>query len=333
MRSTLLDILACPECRCNLSLETPAASSEDPILEGTLRCEGCGREFPIRSGIPRFVQFHPADASFGFQWNLFRREQLDSENDARLSATRLWTETQWDQAELAGQRVLDVGCGAGRFLEIITTTKADVVGVDVSTAIDAAAATVAGRPNVDLVQADVFKLPFKPGTFDKCYCIGVAQHTPDPIAALGALPRLLRKGGRIAVTVYERRPWTLLNGKYLIRPITKRLNKSVLLAMIKGTMPILFPLTEILFRLPLVGRPISFVLPVANYVSLTGLTFQQRYRLAVLDTFDRLAPAYDLPLTEDEVKKALVGGGVVEITRLRNSGVNLVGSRAEHPAS
>ena len=87
-----------------------------------------------------------------------------------------------------GKTVLDAGCGAGRFLEVSSRNReCDVVGVDLSSAIDAAQETVSGRSNVHLVQASIFELPFRPRSFDGVYCIGVIQHTPDPKAAVQSL--------------------------------------------------------------------------------------------------------------------------------------------------
>lgn len=332
MRVGLLEILACPDCGGGLSLESSEIDRSGDVLTGSLNCQACHSTYPIRAGIPRFVESHDADASFGHQWNLFRREQLDSSNGAGLSAKRLWSETGWSPRELIGKRVLDVGCGAGRFLEVVSEADCEVVGVDVSNAIDASATTVHGRKNVHLVQADVYKLPFRSGTFDACYFIGVAQHTPAPLKALAGLPRMLRPGGQIAISAYARNRWTSLNGKYLLRPLTRRMNKRLLLSSINGLMPVLFPLTEVLFRLPLVGKAFGFVIPVANYVHMRDLSWRQRYRIALLDTFDRLAPKYDGPLTEDEVRTTLTEAGIEGLRRPQPAGVNLVGHMRIDPA-
>jgi hypothetical protein len=90
-------------------------------------------------------------------------------------------------------------------------------------------------------------------------------------------------------------------------------------------MPVLFPLTEVLFRLPLVGRVFSFIIPVANYVNEPDLSLRQRYRWAVLDTFDMLSPAFDFPQTETDVRSALGSAGVGEISRRTDTGLNLIG--------
>ncbi|MCA1592812.1 MAG: class I SAM-dependent methyltransferase, partial [Acidobacteria bacterium] len=217
--------------------------------------------------------------------------------------------------------------GAGRFLEVAARSEAQVVGMDISSAIDAAKENLKGRRNAHFVQASIYEPPFRDAAFDGLYCIGVIQHTPDPPGALRALPRLLKRAGRIAVTIYERKRWTPLYGKYLIRPLTRRMKDTTLLRAIKTVMPVLFPITEVAFRLPVAGKLFTFAIPVANYVHERELSARERYRWAVLDTFDMLSPRYDQPQTQQEVEQALTDAGINNIKRLDNPGVNVVGEK------
>ena len=284
--------------------------------------------FRIDNGIPRFVPSENYAASFGYQWNKFRREQIDSLQGIQQSERRLRTETGWEPDWLRGKCILDAGCGAGRFLEVASRTEGcEAVGVDISGAVDAVKETLAGRTNAHLVQASIFKLPFRPGAFDGVYCIGVIQHTPDPAAAIRALARMVRAGGRIALTMYERRRFTMLYSKYWIRPLTRRLKQAHLLTAIKVLMPPAFGLSEVLFRLPVLGRAFKFAIPVANYVDDPELSWRQRYQWAILDTFDMLAPAFDTPQREGDVVGILSQEGVDGVTRLPNAGLNLVGTK------
>ena len=327
MQTKLLDLLACPECGTALSCAVTEKEKDGEIVSGRLECASGAHQFPIEDAIPRFVPRENYAASFGYQWNRFKVEQLDSANGTGLSADRWYSETGWTRDWLKDKWVLDAGCGAGRFLDVAAEGEAQVVGLDISSAIDAARANLGGRQNVHFVQASIYNPPFRPGVFDGCYCIGVVQHTPDPQLAIGTLPHFLRAGGRIAITAYERKPWTLFYGKYLMRPLTKRVDKQKLLSGIKGMMPVLFPLTNVLFRLPLAGRLFMFVIPVANYVHEPKLTAQQRYEWAILDTFDMLSPQYDQPRTQDEIETALASAGIKNLRRLENSGVNIVGEK------
>ena len=329
MQMKLLDVLACPHCGSTLTCTSTETDSSGEVHEGRLDCTSGVHQFPIQKSIPRFVPSDNYASSFGYQWNRFKLEQIDSANGTNLSAQRFYAETGWTKEWLKDKWLLDAGCGAGRFLDVSSDSEAQVVGLDISSAIDAARANLAGRANVHFVQASIYEPPFRAGAFDGVYCIGVVQHTPDPQQTMRTLPRMLRSGGRIAITAYERKPWTMLYAKYLLRPLTKRVNKQKLLAGIKAAMPVLFPLTSVLFRLPLAGRLFMSAIPVANYVHEHTLTPKQRYDWAILDTFDMLSPQYDQPRTQQEIEEALSAAGVVELKRLPNPGVNLVGAKSK----
>ncbi len=328
MKTKLLDLLACPQCGNALTCTSTAADIGGEVLAGTLDCVSGAHRFPIAEGIPRFVPRDNYAASFGYQWNKFKREQIDSANGTKLSATRFYSETAWTKAWMRGKWLLDVGCGAGRFLDVASQSEAEVVGLDISNAIDAAHANLAGRNNVHFVQASIYELPFRPGAFDGCYCIGVVQHTPDPQRTMRMLPRVLRAGGRIAITAYERKPWTKLYVKYWLRSFTKRMDKQKLLSAISSAMPVIFPVTDVLFRLPLAGRLFMFAIPVANYVHEPALTRDQRYDWAILDTFDMLSPQYDQPRTQHEIEQALSEAGIVNLKRLDSSGLTIIGEKS-----
>ena len=327
MQMKLVERLACPKCYGEFSCSITETAQNGEVEAGTLGCQHCGQTYPIRDGIPRFVDVDNYATSFGYQWNRFRSEQIDSHNGTKLSTDRFFTETGWTKEWMKAKWILDAGCGAGRFLDVAANSESEVVGLDISSAIDAARANLAGRTNVHFVQASIFAPPFRSAAFDGCYCIGVVQHTPDPQQAMRALPRVLRKDGLIAITAYERKPWTRLYSKYLIRPLTKRLDKEKLLAGIKGLMPVLFPVTDVLFRLPVAGRLFMFAIPVANYTNERALSRRQRYDWAILDTFDMLSPQYDRPQTRQDVERALFSEGIVDIKRLPNPGLNIVGRK------
>jgi SAM-dependent methyltransferase len=66
----------------------------------------------------------------------------------------------------------------GRYAEIVNKYGSEVVGIDMSYAIDTAFENMGLRGKVHFIQADIFNLPFKPGTFDYIFSIGVILINP-----------------------------------------------------------------------------------------------------------------------------------------------------------
>ena len=99
-----------------------------------------------------------------------------------------------------------------------------------------------------------------------------------------------------------------------------------LLWVVRGVMPVMFPVTEVLFRVPGLGRVARFMIPIANYVEKSEFTRSQRYMEAELDTFDMLSPAFDSPMTWSEVLGVFAEMGVDDVRFLKRVPVNVVGS-------
>jgi SAM-dependent methyltransferase len=308
MQPSLVEVLAEPRTGSPLELRVTRQVG-DEIEEGELRSTATGAVYPIVRGIPRFVPKESYADSFGKQWNLFRTTQLDAATGASYSERRFDDETGWARADLEGKLVLEAGCGAGRFAEIAAARGARLVALDLSSAVEATRETLSRYPGCSVVQASLLDPPFRPGVFDLAYSIGVLQHTPDPTGGMAAVVRCVKPGGRFAFTAYARRPWTKLNAKYLVRPLTTRLRSDTLLRGIEKVMPVAFPVMDRVFRIPKLGRLAQFLVPVAVYVDRPEFTDEQRYQEAILDTFDMLAPRYDSPMTSGEAERALREAG------------------------
>ncbi|HEV7425816.1 MAG TPA: methyltransferase domain-containing protein [Thermoanaerobaculia bacterium] len=312
MNRDLLEVLACPECRGDLDVRSDA-EHDGRVETGSLVCRRCDRAFPIVRHVPRFVPGESYANSFGFQWTRFRETQLDSHSGLPISKDRFLQESQWSPAELRGKRVLDIGCGAGRFAEVAAGTGAKVLAIDYSSAVDACYANLASYPQLDVAQANVYELPIKPGSFDYVYCFGVLQHTPDPHAAVLALADPLKTGGKLALDFYPRLLANLLWPKYWLRPLTRRMNQERLFRVVQRLVNLLLPVSKALAAVPLFGRRLRYLLPIITYYGVFSLTDQQHREWAVLDTFDMLAPAHDHPQTSATVRRWLTEAGLREI--------------------
>ena len=295
MKARLLEILACPGCAGGLRLSAERRSGDD-IESGTLTCVGCACVSPIVRHVPRFVPAENYAKNFGFQWHRFRRTQLDSDTGVPISRERLLVSTGWRPGEVDGKRVLDVGCGAGRFAEAALALGADLVALDYSSAVDACWTNLAPDPCLNVVQGDLYHLPFKPGVFDHVYCLGVLQHTPDVKKAFLSLPPQVRPGGTLAVDVYPKRFLNVFWPKYWLRPLTRRMNTRTLFRLVERLVPVLLPISDALARVPKIGRMLRWVVPVANHrPDFPQLSRPQVREWAVLDTYDMFGPAYDSP--------------------------------------
>jgi len=245
--------------------------------------------------------------NFGMQWNHFRQTQLDSYSGHPISAERFWQATGWKPEELKDKWVLDAGCGAGRFAEVVLLAGANVVALDYSSAVDACYANLKHHPNLHVVQGDIYELPFIPENFPFVYSLGVLQHTPDVAKAFAALPPMVKSGGLLCADFYWKRFRTMMHAKYLFRPMTKRLAKPKLFKILQRWMPGLLATSQI------IGRGLKRIIPVADYAGRYPLSTQQLEERALLDTFDMLAPTYDCPQIVITVKKWFEKSGLVEI--------------------
>jgi SAM-dependent methyltransferase len=313
MRREHIAELVCPGGPHGLQLKTGAVEEQGEIKSGELICLTDRVTVPIRGFVPRFVPDSGYSENFGEQWNHFRRTQLDKFNGTTLSKDRFYSGTGWSPAELKGARVLEVGCGAGRFTQVMLDAGAQVYSVDLSSAVDACVANNGPRENLCVAQADLCQIPFRPRSFDKVFCYGVLQHTPDPRAAFMSLIPFLKPGGDLAVDVYLK-GWALepYKNKYLYRPLTTRIPRTLLFRFLQWYIPKWLPFDTFLKRLPKIGRVLGMAIPCWNYHYLP-LSRDQRVEWGILDTFDALAPTYDYPQTIEAVNKWFYDAGLSDV--------------------
>ncbi len=309
MKPELLEILCCPTCSGDLTLSTDREECGE-VESGGLKCAACSRTYPVIRFIPRFVAEQNYASSFGFQWNRFARTQLDSFTGVPISRKRFFTQSGWTAEEMRSTWVLDVGCGAGRFAEVALETAARVVAIDYSSAADACRRNLGQNAMLHILQANIYELPLRDGVFDFVYCFGVLQHTPDVKKALLALIPPLKHRGKLAVDIYDKAWWTLMWPKYWLRPITKRIPPDRLFRIVETLVPILLPISRALGRVPIGGRALRRLMPVADYEGVYALSEQQLREWAVLDTFDMFAPAYDHPQAHSTLRRWLNEAGL-----------------------
>jgi SAM-dependent methyltransferase len=128
------------------------------------------------------------------------KENLRLQDQASTLVELLHSDTTYPE----GSSILEAGCGVGAQTVTLASnspkalfTSIDVSEISVGEARKAVAA--AGIRNVTLRQADIFDLPFPPGSFDHVFVCFVLEHLARPVEALGALKTMLKPGGTITV--------------------------------------------------------------------------------------------------------------------------------------
>ncbi len=259
-----------------------------------------GNAFPVINGVPRIANRENYTENFGLQWNKFDKTQLDRNIDGLdLSSRRFFAETQWDKENLTGKNILEVGSGAGRFSKVVMeNTKGTLYSIDYS---DAVTANFKNNYNIapdrfHLFQASIYEMPFPDNSFDKVFCLGVLQHTPDINASIKALVDKAKPNGEIVVDFYPINGWwTKINAKYILRPITKKMSHESLFRLIENNVNWLIR-TSVIFQNIGLGVLTRF-LPLVDLRTLptSGLNAEQFREWVVLDTFDMFSPAHDNP--------------------------------------
>ena len=294
--------------------------------ESELRC-AAQHIFPVRDRIPRFAG-DAYSSAFGAQWQAFRRTQLDSHTGLPISADRArrCLGPAWN--ELTGAQVLECGCGAGRFTEVLLERGADVASVDLSTAVDANQENFPQNEHHRVAQADIRRLPFPPGSFDIVFCLGVIQHTPDPEASIEALYGRVRPGGWLVIDHYSRRLQWLLSTAPAFRAVLKRLPDERGLAATERLVRTLLPLHR-RARGPAAAL-LRRVSPVQTYFDKLPLGDGDQYEWAVLDTHDALRDWFKHFRTPMQIESTLCGLGLVDIwVATGGNGVEARGRRPE----
>ncbi|HEX7905922.1 MAG TPA: class I SAM-dependent methyltransferase [Chitinophagaceae bacterium] len=264
--------------------------------------------FPNVKGAYRVVNESNYTDSFGFQWNKFQKTQIDRESqNSSLSKERFFAQTSWDKEDLGGKNILEVGSGAGRFSQVILDhTKANLYSVDYSDAVTANYKNNGHHGDrFKLFQASIYEMPFPDNSFDKVFCFGVLQHTPDFKKSVKALIDKAKPGAEVAVDFYPIRGWwTKVHAKYIFRPVTKRMSHEKLLQIIERNAGWMMKLYSFFEKAGL-GKIVNRFLPIVDIKGTLppGLSKEELKEWVILDTFDMFSPEHDHPQKIVTVKK------------------------------
>jgi ubiquinone/menaquinone biosynthesis C-methylase UbiE/uncharacterized protein YbaR (Trm112 family) len=211
MNRTSLAHLVHPDNLGPLSLQV-TEEKDGEVVAGELAAAGDGK-FPIRGGIPSFVSEDVSGdqtvKSFSDKWHTHSYYRKHTEGFYTG-----WYLQRYGLGDADGlraflsdkKRILDAGTGAGRdAANFANHSSALVYGVDTAWHALENASKEPGRPNVQLLHADVNRLPFPDEFFDFINCDQVIHHTPDPPLTFKNLMKKLKKGGEVTTYVYRKK--------------------------------------------------------------------------------------------------------------------------------
>jgi SAM-dependent methyltransferase/uncharacterized protein YbaR (Trm112 family) len=314
-KEKLVEVLRCPGCRGTLAF----AAERSNDSESSLTCEQCQISYPIIKGIPRLLLPALRDAllgngsvtgtdakqvetalSFGFEWHRFPEMYQEWEK-------QFLDYMQPHAAEFfKGKRILDAGCGNGRFAYYATKYGAEVWALDLGPAVEVAQRNTESVGTVQVVQADLHNPPFALESFDFIYSIGVLHHLPDPEEAFRNLLRFLKPGGEVQIYLYwkpERRPIKslMLSGVSAVRQFTTRLPHSAVYALAYPSAVAAFMFFVWPYRIMKRLSPFAQLaeeLPMKQYASFP-------FRVCVNDQLDRFSAPIENRYTRSDVQNWL----------------------------
>jgi SAM-dependent methyltransferase len=312
LKERLLELLACPDCGAGLDLAVEQREGEE-IMAGRLTCHGCGRGYGVVGGVPRLLPLELSEEkvrtakAFGWEWR--RYVELHPEYEEQFLD---WVKPLRPHF-FKDKVILDAGCGIGRHSYFAAKYGAcEVIGMDLSEAVETAFQNIGTLPNAHVVQGDIYHPPFRRadagGPFDFVYSIGVLHHLPNPRAGFESLLRFVKPGGTIFGWVYGHENNGVVH--HFINPVRKALTSRLPHPVVNA---IAWPLTVVLqvvvkgvYR-PLRGTPIFQRIPSHEYLySLSSFGFQQNHSIV----FDHLVAPTAFYLKRDEFEAWFVENGL-----------------------
>lgn len=137
---------------------------------------------------------------FGDEWERFDQSAM-SDLERHQIFSSYFAVFPWESLPQNAQGC-DIGCGSGRWAQLVAPRVGHLHCIDPSAAINVAKRNLAGQSNVSFHHAGVDNLPLEDGSMDFGYSLGVLHHIPDTAAAMSSCVKKLKPGAPFLVYLY-----------------------------------------------------------------------------------------------------------------------------------
>jgi SAM-dependent methyltransferase len=338
MREKFIDMVACPDDACRSDLRFAEVAErhpgrEDDIIAGALECIGCGKRYPIEKGIARFVDRSLYRDTWSWLWKRFYHVRGQTRDGTDWIREAVLERPRWTPDFLKDKSLMEFGCGSGNDTEVLADVVKTLISLELSDAVDVIPEHLLARDNVLVLQADLLHVPVKRDLVDLGFCHRVIMHTPDPEASFRSMAPHVKPGGEFFLHSYDTHLRSMLQFKYIYRPITKRLSTKTVYRILSVIGPVLYPLVGLLRRVGLFRKPVKLLIPFCNYSRElvrdgSKLNARDRYEWNMLLTLDALTPMYDNPNSPETMQRWFEQSGYEQIELLGRNPVIMKARRA-----
>jgi len=247
----------------------------------------------IKGGIPSFVEEESYSDPFGLQWQTWAKTQLDSHTGLTITQDRLRRMFGPLVGGVREANILEAGCGAGRFTEILLTMGGKVTSFDLSSAVYVNLGNNLGNQDLSIFRASITEIPINAESFDIVFCPGVIQHTPNPNDSINSLWAQVKPGGWLVFDQYRHNLSTWLRTAWIFRIVLKRVSPTAGIRATNLLVRMLLPLHQKVANKKLLEILLFRISPItAHYSAYPTMTAEDQLAWAQLNTHDNLTDYY-----------------------------------------
>jgi ubiquinone/menaquinone biosynthesis C-methylase UbiE len=251
---------------------------------------------------------------FGAEWSTFRQGDEDLMQAEREEIFQSYFRIfPWDRLPAAGTVGADIGCGSGRWAQVVAGRVGHLHLLDASSAaLIVAKDNLARAGNVSFHLASVGAMPIAPASLDFAYSLGVLHHVPDTEGALRAVAETLKPGAPFLVYLYyafDNRPrWyrMIWQASNLVRQVMWRLPHPLRFALSQIIAALVYwPLARFALLLEQLGGP-------ANAPPLAWYRDKSFYVMRT-DAYDRFCTKLEKRFTREQITRMLEAAGFADV--------------------